>query len=115
MKLLHCLIQNNILCITLSREFNSSHWLFISRLQSICRAHLRFLFFLLLIIQLHFFYKFDLASFRHTHSIVSNSVKRIYENSLPGNVYIQAKKLYASLCAQYHCGLFSTAEFDDEY
>jgi len=46
---------------------------------------------------------------------VSNSVKRIYENSLPGNVYIQAKKLYASLCAQYHCGLFSTAEFDDEY
>lgn len=42
MKLLHCLIQNSVLRIKLSREFNSSKWLSISRLQSKCRAHLSF-------------------------------------------------------------------------
>lgn len=58
--------------------------------------------FLLLIIQLHFFYKLELASFRHTSSIVSNSVNCIYENSLPRKEYSDKDISHSDTPAHVH-------------
>lgn len=73
--------------------------------------------FLLLIIQLHYFHKLELAPFRHNTfncPNLSNVFMKI--NSLPGNEYSDKDISHSDTPtpAQYHCGLFSKAKFDDD-